>query len=177
MWIFFNEHINDLKIPVVTTYLQAMWKLNRQGIPLRIDQLTKPNQKDTSLSRHLKMAANVGLIEKRRRVSYNGSTFVAAPNDYILRNPSLKVWVEYESIIDDSFSFALQTQLGKKQTAYYVKKYGDTTPKKVRIEELSETDRETLKRCETLEFRGIVACSYFNDEAWENEQKLKRSQS
>lgn len=53
MWIFFNEHINDLKIPVVTTYLHTMWKLNRQGIPLRIDQLAMPNQKDITLSRHL----------------------------------------------------------------------------------------------------------------------------
>ena len=177
MWIFFNEHINDLKIPVVTTYLHTMWRLNRQGIPLRIDQLTMPNQKDTTLSRHLKMAAEVGLIEKRPRVYHNGITFVSAPNDYILRNPSLKVWVEDESIIDDSFSCKLQTQLGKTQTPYYVKKYGDTAPIKLRIEELSETDRETLKRCETLEFNGIVASSYFNDEAWENEQRLERSQS
>lgn len=177
MWIFFNEHINDLKIPVVTTYLHTMWKLNRQGIPLRIDQLAMPNQKDITLSRHLKMAVEVGLIEKRPRVYHNGITFVSAPNDYILRNPALKVWIEDESVIDDSFSFKLQTQLGKKQTAHYVKKYADIAPKNLRIEELSETDRETLRRCETLEFNGIVACSYFNDEAWENEQKLKRSQS
>ena len=102
MWIFFNEGILDLKIPVLTTYLRTMWKLARAGYPLSREKLVEGKQKSDTLSDHLNSAARAGLIYKIEGKKYPSlDGFRSEPNEYVPLNYELHNKDRVRIITDD----------------------------------------------------------------------------
>lgn len=161
MWIFFNQGINELKPPVLTTYLRAMWKLSKaQKDSLCREDLVTGSQKPDTLSKHLKKAQDAGLLEiLNRKYEINGN-FRSFPNVYTICNPTHKVWVEALSDITDATSYFLQRQMGKRFSDYYTKKYEFVTELRLRVNEVTHDDWEHANFRETLSFSKINASIY-----------------
>lgn len=161
MWIFFNQGINELKPPVLTTYLRTMWKLSKaQKDSLCREDLVAGNQKPDTLSKHLKLAKDAGLLEiVNRKYEINGN-FRSLPNVYTICNPTHKVWLDTLSDISDVTSYLLQRQMGKQFSDHYNKKYEFVADIRLLVNEVTHEDWERYNFCETLSFRGIRVKQY-----------------
>jgi len=152
MWIFFNDGILDLKIPVLTTYLRTMWKLARAGYPLSREKLVEGKQKPDTLSDHLNSAARAGLIYKIEGKKYPSlDGFRSEPNEYVPLNVTHKIQVKDYSKINDFYSYTLQKILGKEHTDYYNRKYGELDPIEIQVENVTVEDRKNRKLADSLE--------------------------
>lgn len=161
MWIFFNQGINELKPPVLTTYLRTMWKLSEaQKDSLCRGDLVAESQKPDTLSKHLKRAKDAGLLEiVNRKYEINGN-FRSLPNVYTICNPTHKIWLDTLSDISDVTSYLLQRQMGKQFSDYYNKKYEFVADVRLLVDEVTHEDLERSNFCETLSFRGIQVKQY-----------------
>lgn len=112
MWIFFNDGILDLKIPVLTTHLRTMWKLARAGYSLSREKLLEGKQKSDTLSDHLNSAARAGLIYKIEGKKYPSlDGFRSEPNEYVPLNVTHKIQVMDYSKINDFLSYTLHKEI------------------------------------------------------------------
>lgn len=161
MWIFFNQGINELKPPVLTTYLRTMWKLSEaQQDSLCQKDLVAGSQKPDTLSKHLKLAKDAGLLEiVNRKYEINGN-IRSLPNVYTICDPTHKVWLDTLSDITDVTSYILQRQMGKQFSDYYNKKYEFVADVRLLVDEVTIEDWERSNFCETLSFREIQVKQY-----------------
>ena len=161
MWIFFNQGINELKPPVLTTYLRTMWKLSEaQKDSLCREDLVAGSQKPDTLSKHLKLAKDARLLDiVHRKYEINGD-FRSLPNVYTICDPTHKVWLDALSDITDITSYILQKQMGKKFSDFINKKYEFVADVRLPVGEVTHEDWERYNFCETLSFRGIRVKQY-----------------
>ncbi|MBR1834883.1 MAG: hypothetical protein IJ785_05205 [Bacteroidales bacterium] len=152
MWIFFNDGIKELKIPVLTTLLRTMWKTQRAGHRLSQPDLVEGKQKTETLSLHLKSACLAGVIYKIKgnAIPINDG-FISEPNEYIPLNPTHKINIAEYSEINEAFSFALQETLGVKQTKYYKDKFSPIAPADINIQIMTHEDWGNYRLAYSLE--------------------------
>lgn len=152
MWIFFNDGILKLKIPVLTTYLRTMWKVAREGHPLSREKLVEGRQKIDNLSAHLTKAISAGLIFKIRGKVYpmNGN-FISDPNEYLPLNSTHKVCIKDCNEINDAFSYALLKEFGYQHSPYYIDKYDAMAPTNISIECVAAEDFSNHRLADSLD--------------------------
>ena len=161
MWLFLNEGVCLLKIPVLTTFLRTFYKLQLHGTRLTREKLVSTGQKPDKLSEHLKFAANCGLLQIwPEKYCIGAEEFRSYPNLYIIRNPSYKVWVQSVEDITDCFSYQIQKALGKVHSKYYIKKYDSSAPNPISLEIVTQEDRTTHLFRFDFSALGIVAVHY-----------------
>lgn len=161
MWLFFNEGVRLLKIPVLTTYLRTFYKLQLHGSRLAREKLVSSRQKPDNLSKHLKIAANCGLLEIwPEKYKIGAEQFRSYPNLYIIRNPSHKVWVQAAEDITDSLSYQIQKALDVVHSKYYIKKYDSDVPNPILLEGVTQEDLSTHLFRFDFSALGIVAVHY-----------------
>ena len=162
MWIFFNEGITQLKIPVLTSFLRTMWKVSCAGHRLTLKELVEGNQKEDTLSGHLQKAVAAGLIEKNRGKpsTTDGIFWRSTPNEYIPLNPTQKVWIAEYDEIDDLYSYSLLKSFGVKHTQHYTDKFDSIAPPSIHIEEVTENDRHNHYFADSIEapHLGVPRC-------------------
>ncbi len=156
MWIYFNEGVRHLKIPVLTTYLRTFYKLQQEGYRMTRDELIINKQKPDTLSKHLKAAKLCGLLRIiPERYKYAGG-FKSLPNLYIVNNPTHKIWITSIDDINNNTSYHLQELLGKEHTAYYQKQYKLSSPIPITIERVDHEDYLNNLFSEELSALGVT---------------------
>ena len=141
MWLYFNDGVSSLTIGLLTTYLRTIYKLLDAEDRLIREELVSYKQKPDTLTKHLNMAENVGLLWKRpERYCIGKNNWKSYPNLYIIRNPSYKVWVNTIDDITDCFSYQILKALGKALSDYYQKKFEPMIQNQVVIESLTLED-------------------------------------
>ena len=142
MWIYFNLGINQIKPPVLVTYLRAMWKLTEQNSDdLPRWELVEGQQKLENLSKHLTKCKLAGLLsrtENRHKVSE--SDYISDPSFTVIRNPSHKVWIEKYEDINEVTAFFIQLTMGKEFSNYMLNKHEAITKPDLTIHPISAND-------------------------------------
>jgi len=151
MWIFFNQGINELKPPVLTTYLRVMWKLaDAQKDSLLRKDLVTGKQKEDTLSNHIGKAMEAGLLTRvQRKYEINGE-YRSLPNVYTLLNPTHKVWIETFDGISDGISFRLQMLMGRRHSEYILNKYSPYSSLCLQIAAITDDDRKNMNICDSI---------------------------
>ena len=142
MWIYFNLGINQIKPPVLVTYLRTMWKLTEQNRDdLARWDLVEGQQKLGTLSGHLSKCNRAGLLwRKEDKQKVSETDYISSPSFTVIRNPSHKVWIEKYADIDETTAFNLQRSMGHKFSDYMLKKYETLSTRELTIRHVTDDD-------------------------------------
>lgn len=142
MWIYFNLGINQIKPPVLVTYLRTMWKLTEQNRDdLARWELAEGRQTIKNISDHLSKCKRAGLLwRKDNKHKVSETDFFSSPSFTVVRNPSHKVWIERYDNIDETTAFNLLLFMGHKFSDYMLKKYGALPTQELTIRPVSDDD-------------------------------------
>ncbi|MCI7177191.1 MAG: hypothetical protein MSA00_00895 [Bacteroidales bacterium] len=162
MWIYLNEGVLRLKVPVLTTYLITIFKLIRAGKPLKREELVVGRQKPDTLSKHLNKAIEAGLLEKVQRRVYDEErdVYYSLPNIYTICNPTIKARFKCLDEITEWAAYQIQKQLGKVHTNYIRNKYDPLVTGEIELERLSEEDYSNNRFREDISALGITGHFY-----------------
>lgn len=162
MWIYLNEGVLRLKVPVLTTYLITIFKLIRAGKPLKREELVVGRQKPDTLSKHLNKAIEAGLLEKVQRRVYDEErdVYYSLPNIYTICNPTIKARFKCLDEITEWAAYQIQKQLGKVHTNYIRNKYDPLVTGEIELERLSEEDYRNNRFREDISALGITGHFY-----------------
>lgn len=160
VWIYFNERATELKPPVLTSYLRTIFKNQKARKTLKREDLVEGTQKMDTLSKHLKMAQEAGLLEIRHSKYEINGEWRSNPNVYIICNPTLKIQCNDASELSEAIAYSIQKQLGKKHSPYLTQKYEQAYIPTVILEPLAKEDWADNKFREDLTALGITVSTY-----------------